>query len=107
MSERAQDDARPAEETWLAALFTAQEVSERLGVSERTVRRWIKSGRLEAQKVGRGYRIDLEAARACVGQVTAGGVAAELESLRGEVTRLENEVEWLRGVVEGVLRGDG
>lgn len=38
-------------------LFSLEEVAERLGVSERTVRRWIKAGDLPAYKPGREYRI--------------------------------------------------
>jgi excisionase family DNA binding protein len=38
-------------------------VAGRLGVSERTVRRWIKSGKLKAIRPGRDYRISEEAVR--------------------------------------------
>ena len=44
-------------------LYSLEEVAERLGVSERTVRRWVKAGDLPAYKPGREYRIkpaDLE-----------------------------------------------
>ena len=34
-----------------------------MGVSERTVRRWIKSGKLRAYKPGRDYRIPESAVR--------------------------------------------
>jgi len=37
--------------------YSLEEVAQRLGVSERTVRRWIKSGELPAYKPGREYRI--------------------------------------------------
>jgi len=39
------------------------EVAGAMGVSERTVRRWIKSGRLKAYKPGRDYRIPEAALR--------------------------------------------
>src|SRR5918997_4309297 len=39
------------------------EVAGLMGVSERTVRRWIKSGRLKAYKPGRDYRIPETALR--------------------------------------------
>lgn len=45
-------------------MYSLEEVAERLQVSERTVRRWIKSGELPAYKPGREYRIipsDLDA----------------------------------------------
>lgn len=38
-------------------LYSLEEVAERLGVSERTVRRWVKAGDLPAYKPGREYRI--------------------------------------------------
>lgn len=47
-----------AVESARSALLTPAEVSERLGVSSRTVNRWATQGRLEAVKVGRGWRFD-------------------------------------------------
>jgi excisionase family DNA binding protein len=41
-------------------------VAGRLGVSERTVRRWIKAGKLKAYRPGRDYRIPESAFRAFV-----------------------------------------
>jgi len=42
------------------AYMNAQEIAENLGVAERTVRRWIKSGRLTASKEHGTHRIRLE-----------------------------------------------
>jgi excisionase family DNA binding protein len=42
------------------------EVAGLMGVSERTVRRWIKSGRLKAYKPGRDYRIPKSGLRAFI-----------------------------------------
>jgi excisionase family DNA binding protein len=39
--------------------MNARQVALQLGVSERTVRRWIASGRLHAVKEGRDFRISL------------------------------------------------
>lgn len=39
--------------------LTLRDASQMLNVSERTMRRYIKSGKLRAVKVGRGYRIML------------------------------------------------
>lgn len=36
---------------------TVQEVADRLGVAEATVRQWIKSGALRAIDIGKGWRI--------------------------------------------------
>ena len=38
-------------------LLTIAEVAELIGCSEKTVRRWIGSGRLVARKLGRQWRI--------------------------------------------------
>lgn len=43
--------------------LTPGEVAEALKVSRQTVHRWIKSGRLEAVKVGDLYRIPVDAVR--------------------------------------------
>lgn len=43
-------------------LFNPKQVAERLGVSSRSVLRWIQSGKLEGQKLGeRQYRVSREA----------------------------------------------
>lgn len=46
--------------------LSLSEVAGLMGVSERTVRRWIKAGRLQAFKPGRDYRIPASALRAFV-----------------------------------------
>jgi excisionase family DNA binding protein len=43
--------------------LSLSEVAGLMGVSERTVRRWIKSGKLRAYKPGRDYRIPESAVR--------------------------------------------
>ena len=50
--------------------YTPKEVAVLLKVSERTVRRWIKKGRLRAQRFGRQLRIPTEALDK-LGQVVA------------------------------------
>lgn len=43
-------------------LFTPKQIAERLGVSSRSVLRWIQNGKLEGQKLGpRQYRVNMEA----------------------------------------------
>lgn len=46
--------------------LSLSEVAGSMGVSERTVRRWIKSGKLKAYKPGRDYRIPESAVRTLV-----------------------------------------
>lgn len=41
-------------------LYTLQEVAKILKVSERTLYRWIKDGKLKAHKVGRNWRVKEE-----------------------------------------------
>ena len=41
-------------------MYTLQEVADMLNVSNRTVRNWIKSGKLPALKIVRQYRITKE-----------------------------------------------
>lgn len=40
--------------------YTVEDIAKELEVSVDTIRNWIKSGRLEAFKVGRDYRISRE-----------------------------------------------
>ncbi len=51
---------------------TVHEVSERLEVSDTTVRLWIKSGELRAVDIGKGWRIaDTDLARCLKARETA------------------------------------
>ncbi len=52
-------------------------VAGRLGVSERTVRRWIQSGKLKATRPGRDYRISESAVKALIEE---GEVSPKVES---------------------------
>jgi len=95
------------------APMSAQQVADRLGVAEKTVRRWIESGKLEAARHGKTFAIDLAAAEAVFAQSrsgrgagrqsetelrAAGAEAALLElqgryaELREQVIRLEHEL---------------
>lgn len=68
-------------------LLSALEIAEELGINERTVRRWIGEGRIEAEKDGGRYRISLEAARAALA-----GTRADHSKSRA---LLDRYVEWL------------
>lgn len=41
-------------------MLNTKEISEKLGVSEETVRRWIRTGELEATQEGKSYYVDEE-----------------------------------------------
>lgn len=73
------DEARPVYE-----LYTARETADNLGVSERTVRRWIEAGKLSAEKVGGEFRVRQEDA-----------IAALRGSRAGRTPSMEQYVEWL------------
>ena len=61
-------------------LLTAEEVAERLRVNVNTVRRYIRSGRLPAIRLGKGYRIRSEDLKAFLrSRVTNGNRGAEDE----------------------------
>lgn len=48
--------------------FTIQEIAEALGVSERTVRRWVSDGSLSAHRFGRTVRILESELKAFIGR---------------------------------------
>jgi excisionase family DNA binding protein len=75
--------------------LTAQEVADRLGTTEKTVRRWIDAGRLEAAKVGNVYSIRLADAEAVFRASRAGRGAAASTTLEQRVDELRQEVaQW-------------
>lgn len=41
-------------------LYTIEELTELLQVTQRTIYNWIKSGKLKAFKIGRGWRVKRE-----------------------------------------------
>lgn len=56
-------------------LFTPEQVAEQLGLHVKTVRRYIREGRLEAVKVGERYRVSRDALEAFTGVALDGDVA--------------------------------
>src|ERR1700712_4967897 len=66
-------------------LFTADEVAERLGLHVRTVRNYVRDGRLKAVRIGKQYRIS----RANLEQLTGSGIGKTIQ----ESTRRQRAVE--------------
>jgi excisionase family DNA binding protein len=66
-------------------------VAGRLGVSERTVRRWIKAGKLKATRPGRDYRIPESALRELVEEGEVSPKAPASPSQRSLFNGLEEE----------------
>ena len=55
----------------MSTIVSANEAAHRFGLSEKTVRRWIASGKLKADKSGRAYRVMLSEVAALVEPDTA------------------------------------
>jgi excisionase family DNA binding protein len=55
----------------MSEVVSANEAARRFGLSEKTVRRWIASGKLKADKRGRAYRVALSEVAALSGHDTA------------------------------------
>ncbi len=97
--------------------LSTEEVAERLQVDEQTVRRWIKSGKLEAFKPGREWRISPAAFDALLASYsspkaprdTRTGDERLVDRLAPRVARLENldltELSEHRRELEGKLPG--
>ncbi len=97
-------------------LLSTAEVGERVGVDEQTVRLWIKKGKLEAFKVGRGWRIPQSALEEFLGNAPKAPAppspaeASEerrtlaerrlLSALHPFAEQVEGRTEFWRGLVE-------
>jgi excisionase family DNA binding protein len=80
----------------LPEYMNAQALAVHIGVTERTVRRWIKEGDLPAVKQGRSYLIRREnAEKMRLGEL--GQVVDERAALAERVSALERELAVLQG----------
>jgi excisionase family DNA binding protein len=63
----------------MSAIVSANEAARHFGLSDKTVRRWITSGKLKADKRGRAFRVVLAEVGALVGHDPAhdGGQTAD------------------------------
>jgi excisionase family DNA binding protein len=91
--------------------LSAQAVADELGVAERTVRRWVESGRLPAKRRGRSFVIHLEDALKLHGQAPIGRSDRtkierdrELQDLRAQLETQLAELLELRGRHAEVVR---
>ncbi len=73
--------------------LSTEEVAERLQVDEQTVRRWIKSGKLEAFKPGREWRISPAALEALLESYSSPKGLAPLPFEDSEQRRIAEEEE--------------
>ncbi len=63
-------------------LFSVEQVAERLGLHVRTVRNYVRDGRLKAVRIGKQYRIARENLEALTGQTATSAAAARAEARR-------------------------
>jgi excisionase family DNA binding protein len=80
-----------------AASLTAQQVADRYGVAEKTVRRWIESGRLAAEKRGRAFAISPLDAESAFRATRAGRLAGREAALEERLREAESEALLLKG----------
>jgi excisionase family DNA binding protein len=84
--------------------YSAQEISDRLGVAEKTVRRWIDSGRLQADRIGRRFAIELGEAERVHAESRSGRAAGREAEAASEVRRLQTELAVMSGRHEELQR---
>lgn len=77
--------------------YSAQEVADRLGVAEKTVRRWIETGRLAAGRTGRRFAVSLEDAERVYAESRSGRLAGREAEAASEVERLKTELATMQG----------
>jgi excisionase family DNA binding protein len=65
-----------------AMLYTLDEVAERLGLHVRTVRAYVRSGRLAAARIGKQYRVTEGDLEAFIGRAPAGVASEEVGRVR-------------------------
>jgi len=85
----------------MAGKLSAHEAAVVCGVSERTIRNWIASGKLPAEKTAAGFRVDAEDLAGKL-PTTAASVpesSAGIAELVGLVDRLQRENRDLAGMV--------
>jgi excisionase family DNA binding protein len=74
----------PERELEVTQLYSVEDVAEMLGLHVKTVRSYVRDGRLEAVRIGRQYRIGADALEAFAGRAVTpprSGPAAEVSSI--------------------------
>lgn len=74
------ETSSPGEDPWL----TVQQVSQELKIHPATVRVWIKQGRLQAVRAGKGFRVRRSEVERALGAEPAPAPSREQASLTGE-----------------------
>jgi excisionase family DNA binding protein len=89
--------------------LSARQVADELGVSERTVRRWVHVGLLGATRRGRSFEISLSDARRLVPEARQRRPAAgdELAELRGRYSEVVTRLERIEAELAAERRRNG
>jgi len=90
----------------MAAYLSARAAARRLGVSDKTVRQWVRSGRVVADTSGRSFRIDADRIADLAAELVASSRTEVAESAPAydSVRRLEEHVADLRVQLEARTR---
>ncbi len=82
-------------------LLSIQQAARKIGKSEKTIRRWIKDGKLKAENRGGGYLMKREDLAALDKRVTKEWQeGSELAHIRLQVSIMEGQVEYLHALVD-------
>lgn len=83
-------------------LLSIQQAARKVGKSEKTIRRWIAAGKLQADKRGTGgYLIKREDLAALTKHVTKEWhEQSELATIRLQVSIMEGQIEYLRALAD-------
>ena len=82
-------------------LLSVQQAAKKIGKSEKTIRRWIHDGKLQAENRGGGYLIKREDLTALTKHVTKEWHdQSELATIRLQLAILEGQVEQLKIIAD-------
>src|SRR5258708_3221654 len=82
-------------------LLSIQQAARKIGKSEKTIRRWMKDGKLKAANRGGGYLMKREDLAALDKRVTKEWQeGSELAHIRLQVSIMEGQVEYLHALVD-------
>src|SRR5258708_7277966 len=100
LDNRKQGDSEMLDEDY-PILLSIQQAARKIGKSEKTIRRWIKDGKLKAENRGGGYLMKREDLAALDKRVTKEWQeGSELAHIRLQVSIMEGQVEYLHALVD-------
>jgi excisionase family DNA binding protein len=70
-------------------LYSVEQVAEQLGLHVRTIRNYVRDGRLKATRIGKQYRISREDLEEFTGAPAPGSVAAQRHAEVSSVVRID------------------